>query len=243
VYADANNWSNIGNTALHSDAYNVTSSVKIATVTYQGIASSAIGNAGTTLNGNQFSLFRSVFSSVVKANTLPGSGYSTQILSPSAVVGGYTFTASNQGDATVNYLQIKWFVNGVTSRATSVPYIIYATNPSNTGTLGDIVATGTTAFTGSNNAYSGTIATVGLNVPGGVGTDGVKVSAGTAGARTFSVQLDLSSFSPAANISSRSVTTQLMSWTWNDLTRGLTTPVAADPSMIVAPISGVSINQ
>ena len=243
IYADANSWSNIGNTALHTDPYNVTSSVKIATITYQGIASSAIGNANTTLLGNAFSLFRSVFSSVVKANTLPGSGYSSQILSPSAVVGGYTFTASNQGDATVNYLQIKWFVNGVTSSATSVPYIIYATNPSNTGTLGDIVATGTTAFSGSNNAYTGTIATVGMNLPGGVSTDGVKVSAGTAGARTFSVQLDLSSFSPAANISSRSVTTQLMSWTWNDLTRGLTTPVAADPSMIVAPISGVSINQ
>lgn len=240
VYADANTWDQVQSTGLHTDTLNVTSSVRIATVTYQGVASSVIGNATTSIAGNVFSLFRSVFSSVVSAASVPN-GYSSQVLTPNTVVSGYTFTASNQGDAIVNTLQINWFINGVSSTTSTLAYTIYATNPGSPGTLGDVVATGTTPVSGSGTSYSGSFLKQ-IALPGATVTDGVKITAGSAGSRTFVVAFNVQgSFSAAANISSHSIGTQLTNWTWNDQTRGVSTPVNADPNMLTAPITGHSV--
>lgn len=241
VYADANTWDNIQSTGLHTNTLKVTSSVRLATVTYQGVASSVLGNATTTIAGNVFTLFRSVFSSVVSAASVPN-GYSTQVLTPDTITSGYTFTASNQGDAIVNTLQVSWFINGVSSSTSTLAYKIYATNPSSPGTLGDIVATGTTPISGSGTSYSGSFSKQ-IALPGAAATDGVKVAAGSANSRTFVVSFNVQgSFAAAANISSQSVGTQLTNWTWNDQTHGVTTPVNADPNMLIAPITGHSVS-
>jgi len=235
VYADANSWDQLQSTGLHTNILNVSSSVRIATMTYQGVASSVIGNADTTVVGNTFNLFRSIFSSVVSAGTVPN-GYSTQVLTPNTVVSGFTFAASAQGDATVNTLQINWFVNGVSSTAATLGYTIYATN---NGTLGDVVATGTTPVSGSGTSYSGSFSKQ-IALPGAPVTDGVKIAAGSN--RTFVVAFNVQgSFAAAANISSHSFGTQLTNWTWNDQTRGVTTPINADPNMLIAPITGHSV--
>jgi dihydrodipicolinate synthase/N-acetylneuraminate lyase len=82
-----------------------------------------------------------------------------------------------------------------------------------------------------------------IALPGATITDGVKIPAGTT--RTFVVAFNVSgvsgAFSAAANISGHSLGTQLTNWTFNDQTHGISTPVNADPSLLIAPITGHSV--
>ncbi len=238
VIADVNTWDNLQSVSgLHTDLYNAATAVRVATVTYQGAASSVVGNATSTAGGNTFNVFRSTLSAAA-ASSIPG-GYSTNVLSSEVKTSGYTFTAAAQGDATLRRISFSYFFTGVVSTSPTATYTIYMTNPSSPGSVGDLVATGTISLASS---FSGTVTNLGLALPGSASGSGVKIAGGASGARTLIIAFTGTAFESKPNVTGKSAGTQLVNWGWDDLTRGVTTPVDADPQLVISPINGNTVS-
>jgi hypothetical protein len=225
VLADANTWSNIQPTGFETATQNVTTTVLLASTTYQGADSNSVSTATSANSGNTFNLLRTTLNAGY-ANSYAGSivgGISTR-----ALVGAVTFTPGTDYAYLASTTFTPVYSGATTTNGGVTTYSLETTD-------GQVLST-TTVSNGSGNAG---IFTLNQNsaATGGPGNGpGLTLTASTP--RTLLIYADLTGggFAPVVSGSKINFSVQINNWTWSDGTRlGLTADTAISRPITVSP--------
>lgn len=228
---NVNTWQNLQPSGWETDQRQITFTVGINNVTYRGLTTGTVVTLRfVTSTGTIFRIFRGTVATVTStpANEVEG-GYSSVALAPHVVTGDYTICSD--GEVGLNTAQINWFVDGVAPTAKDLSWVVYGSNQLSLGTLGEVVASGSSTITGSGSSYYGSFVAL-LPPPIGLALkDQVPLKL----AIVFNTQ---GSFTKTGEVGPISLRTELIGCTSNDGTSGLSTPVACDPALFIAPVVG-----
>ena len=225
VVADANPFTSIESSGFHTATQNASTTVRLASTTYQGADSSVVGSASSSAAGLAFDTLRT---------TLTGdyaSGFASNItggLSTNATVGAIAFTAGSNDYAYVTSVTFDHSYSGASSTQMTVVYELLDV------ATGQVVAT---TSVNSANSGSGTfVLNQGPAVNNGPqGVAGLSVAPTTV--RTFLVRANLSGSYARVGTTEISWNVRLTGWTWSDYTRH---SLSADPAFTLPVNVGTS---